>query len=83
MKLLTAAFMIDVFILPVFKRIISGFIRNGWFLSATLISRSRWLGPALVVAVVYGEGTALFMDIITLGYQRTADRSCKLAQFYL
>lgn len=39
MILLTAAFMIDVFTAPVFKRIISGFIRNGSFLAATLISR--------------------------------------------
>lgn len=83
MKLLTAAFMIDVFIVPVFKRIVSGFIRNGSFVPATLISQSHRLSPALVVAVVYGQGTALFMNIITLGYQSTTDRNCTSAQFYL
>lgn len=83
MKLLTAAFMIDVFTAPVFKGIISGFIRRGSFPPATLISQSHWLSPALVVAVVYGEGTALFMDIITLGYQSPADQNCTSAQFYL
>lgn len=83
MKLLTAAFMTDVFTAPVFKRIISGFIRKGSFLRAALISQSRSLSPALVVDVVNGEGTALFMDIITLGYQSTAGRNCTSAQFYL
>lgn len=83
MKLLTAAFMIDVFTAPVFKRIISGFITSGSFLAAALISQSHWLSPALVLAVVYGEVTALFMHIITLEYQSTADRNCTSAQFYL
>lgn len=65
LKLLTAAFMIDVFTTLVFKWIISGFIRNGLFSPTTLISQSHWLSPSLVVAIVYDEGMDLFMDIIT------------------
>lgn len=42
MKLLTAAFMIDVFTELVFKRDISGFIRTGLFSPTTLISQSHW-----------------------------------------
>lgn len=73
MKLLTAAFMIDVFTALVFKWIISGFIRNGLFSPSSLISQPHWLSPSLVVALVYDEGMDLFMDIITLEYQSTAD----------
>lgn len=51
MKLLTTAFMIDVFTALVFNWVISGFIRNGLLSPTTLISQSHWV--SLVVARVY------------------------------
>lgn len=70
-QLISTAFMIDVFTTLVFKCVISGITENGLFLLSALISKFHNSGLILVAAVVYEWSRDLFMDEITLVYQRT------------